>query len=394
MKYVALRGLSVCLLLAGSPVGAKTLTATAATLKTVFASAVSGDRIVLSGTFAGMTLQTRVFSKAVVIDASAATFTNTLRIYNVTGLTILGGHFGSKTATLNAVSVRGGSRITFTSPVVVGNRTSSHGIDFSGTSSVTVSGGTFTGLRSGVSLTSVTKGTLSNNQSLASTSDGFDVAASHNISITGNSCSGTKISTGAHPDCVQLWSIPGQAPTSDITIRGNTATGDTQGFSLFDHNQGGGLRIKMLNNTADITYTQAVACYECVDSVFTGNTISTQPGARWAARMSIIGGTNNRIANNVIAPFVRSAVAPLGGVANAFDDAAADLKQVEAISFKDAVSGAPARDSGTASFGARGVGASAADNGVPEPGTWALLAAGFGLVGTAFRKRRRGIVAA
>ncbi len=393
MSRLSRRALGACLLFSSWSAEARTYSATASTLKAVFAIVKSGDTIVLTGNIPGAVLQNRSFTKPVILDAKAAVFTNTLKIYSVTGLTVLGGHFGSATAAVNGVNVLGGGRITFTSPVVVGNRTSSHGIDFSRTTSVTVTGGTFTGLRSGISLTSVTGGTLSNNKSLASTSDGFDIAASHRISVTGNSCSGTVISAGAHPDCVQLWSIPGQPPTSDITIRGNTAVGNTQGFSLFDHAQGGGLRIYILNNQADITYTQAIACYQCVDSIFTGNVISTQPGAQWSARMSIIGGSNNRIANNSVAPFVRASLSPGLLVPGGFDAAKADLALADTV-FTNAPGTAPASDPAILSRLGPASEAGAFGGEVPEPASWALLVVGFGLVGTVFRKRRRSVVAA
>ena len=393
MGYFFRSTFSVCVLVIGASAEAKTYSATSTTLKSVFANAVSGDTIVLSGKFAGATLQSKTFAKAVTIDARAATFTNTLKVYNVAGLTILGGHYGSTTAAVTGITVLCGDRISFTSPIVVGNRTSAHGINVSGTTNIAVSGGTFTGLKSGIALTAVTGGVLSKNKSLASTSDGFDVADSHSISITGNSCSGTAITAGAHPDCVQLWSIKGHAPQSDITISGNTATGDTQGFTSFDGDKGGGLRIKMINNRVDTTYPQGIACYQCVDSSFTGNVVTTQKGARWQTSINIVGGSNNLIANNSVGARPATVVAPafdnVDSIASAFD--ATDLKSVEVVSFTDPWSRVSPGTSAKLSQGGATV---LAGGEVPEPGVWALLVAGFGLVGAAFRRRRRRFVAA
>lgn len=393
MERITRQALAACLLFIGCSAGATTVTATAATLKAAFANARSGDTITLSGTFAGATLRSMTFSKPLTIDARNAVFTNTLKIYDVTGLTILGGHFGSTTTAFTGASVLGGSRITFTAPVVVGDRTKSHGIDFSGTTKVVVDGGSFSGLRSAVALTQVTGGTISNNTSVASTSDGFDIAGSHNISITGNSCSGTAILPGAHPDCVQLWSLDGQPPQSDISVRNNTATGDTQGFTSFNAKDGGGLRIQMINNRVDISYTQGIACYECVDSVFSRNVVTTQAGARWQARMNIIGGSGNTITNNSIAAYVRAAMGLAPGDMDAFKDAAS-LREFEAVVFTDVPDGDALDPENAASVGAAARGVTDRTGAVPEPATWALLAAGFGSVGTAFRKRRRAVVAA
>ena len=382
--------LGACLLLTAWSAEAATYSATAKTLKSVFAKAVAGDRIVLSGSFASTTLQGKSFKTPVTIDARAATFTDTLKIYRVSGLTVLGGKYGSTTGTMTGMIVSGGDRITLTNPVVVGDRGKSHGIDVANTTNVSITGGTFTGLRSGATFTNVTNGSLVNNKSLASTSDGFDIAGGHNINITGNSCSGTKILAGAHPDCVQTWSLPGQPQQSDITISGNTATGDTQGFTTFDGKLGG-IRIKMTDNRVDITYTQAIACFSCVDSVITGNVITTQKGARWAARITIDGGSNNTVRNNSVGAYQKIS-APEGDT-SAFDAARVDLLSAEVkdfTTFGKPVAGPDStaqviRADGAGEFGERG-------GEVPEPAVWALMLAGFGLVGTAMR--RRAVVAA
>jgi hypothetical protein len=57
--------------------------------------------------------------------------------------------------------------------------------------------------------------------------------------IEGNVCDAFRPLNGEHPDCVQLWSRPDAAPTSDIVIRGNRAYGPTQGFSGFNHVRNG-----------------------------------------------------------------------------------------------------------------------------------------------------------
>jgi len=391
MKSAVRHALGACLLLSAWSAEAKTYTVTATTFKSVFAKVASGDTILLKGNFGSATLKSRIFTTAVTIDARAATFAGTLRYSGVTGVTVLGCKYDSTTATVTGIAISGGSRITLTNPVVVGNRGKSHGIDVTSATNVSITGGTFTGLRAGVSFTGVTGGVLSGNKSLASTSDGFDIAGSRNISITGNSCSGTVASAGAHPDCVQLWNVAGRPTQSDITISGNTATGATQGFTSFDD----GNRIKMTNNRVDITYTQAIACYSCTNGVFTDNVITTQKGARWVARVNIIGGSNNTVANNSVGPMPANGLAFAGTarMINAFDAAGSELGNMESVAFTRLEGGIS--EAGMPSW--RGAAVDGIDDlggEVPEPAAWVMLITGFGLVGTALRRRRQVSVSA
>ena len=76
-------------------------------------------------------------------------------------------------------------------------------------------------------------------------SDGFNVNWSKRVSLTGNTChdfkpllpvydaAGKQLSAGTHNDCIQLWSVEGQEPTSDITITGNTARDYMQGIGQY-----------------------------------------------------------------------------------------------------------------------------------------------------------------
>ena len=359
----ALSGCIAATMLFALPVQATTLTATAATLKTVFASAKAGDTIRLTGSFSAVTLANRRFASAVTLDARAATFIGLLAITSVGGLTVLGGHYGSSTSLLSpAIRVGKSDRITFSAPVVVGNRTSGHGIDVGTSSSVTIDSGSFSGLKLGVGFIAVSGGTLSRNTSRNSTSDGFNVADSHNVLVSGNSCSGTVIAAGAHPDCVQLWSVAGHAVQSDIQISDNIATGATQGFTSFNPENGGGLRIAILRNRVDTSYPQGIACYGCIDSRFEGNILTTQPGAQWQTSINIVGGRNNLVHGNSVGAFAK----PLAAMA--FDEEAA------APSWQDSWSLADQTEFAAAS--------------VPEPGVWVLLITGFGMAGTALRRRR------
>jgi len=367
-------------LAAALPANAATRTATASTWKAVFAAAKAGDTIRLSGTFGRVALQDRSFTTALTIDARGATFTDTLSLSRIDNVRVLGGTYGSTSAAMAAaVRVSGSSRILFSAPKVNGNGTSSHGIDVGSSTGITIDKGIFTGLRLGVGFIAVTNGKLTGNQSIRASNDGFNVADSHNILVSRNSCSGTAITPGAHPDCVQLWSIAGNAPQSDIEISDNTATGATQGFTSFNGKDGGGIRFKFLRNRVDTSYPQGIACYECVDSQFIGNILTTQAGARWRTSMNIVGGRNNVISGNSVAAYAGLTLSAVGFGATDLLAFEADLPDV--VRFDDP---------GDLSFGdgaaalAPVIGAAA----VPEPATWLLAIAGFAVVGAAARRRR------
>lgn len=364
---------------------AASYTATPANFAAVFDAAQPGDLITLSGNFGAVTLADKSFAVPLRIDASAATFSDTLLIKNVTGVSFNGGYFGSTTRATRyaaAVAAYADSNISFTKAYMVGAQTGT-GIAYIGGTGLTVTASTFDGLRSGVDFGSSAGATLTHNVSTNSASDGFDVANSHFVSITSSTCSNGLPSAGAHPDCVQLYSLPGNPVQSDITIANNVARGPTQGFSSFDPMYGGALRVDISNNVVATSYPDGISCYACVDSVFTGNTLTTLPGARYRTTLNVIGGADNLIFGNTedgaYAPN-QTDPASTGDLASAF---ATELGWTDA-SFLGAVTSALPGDTILTTKGAT----------VPEPSGWALMLAGFGAVGAALRRRAAWVVVA
>ncbi len=360
-----------------APATAATLTATATTISSVFAAAKAGDTIRLSGVFGRTALANRSFATALTLDARGATFTDTLSLSSIVNVKLIGGHYGNAKA-LAPVGIRifQSSGITVSMPIVVGNGTSSHGVDVAASSGITVDKGSFTGLKLGVGFVAVTNGRITGNSSVRASSDGFNIADSHNVLVSRNSCSGTVIYAAAHPDCVQLWSVAGHVPQSDIEISDNTATGATQGFTSFNGSDGGGDRLKFLRNRVDTSYPQGVACYECRDSQFIGNILTTQAGAQWQTRLNVIGGRNNLISGNSVAPYAGLAHATFGfdpAATLAFDADVPDFGRFDDPGFGDA---APAFVPGVVAAT------------VPEPATWLLAITGFAVIGVAARRRR------
>lgn len=331
-----------------APATAAQLVATSASLKSVFASARAGDTIVLNGEFGTTLLSSRSFTTPLQIDASNARFTGQLVLRSLRGVTISGGTFGDGGAWQDGGTIRvdRSNGIRFLSPTLIGNgEGAARGLTLAGTTNFTVSGGSFSGFRIALGGNAMRNGMFVNNRITGSTSDGINIVNSHVVTARGNICSDGVPSAGAHPDCIQLWSLAGFPVQSDIKLLYNTALGYTQGFTSFDPERGGGLRISMIGNRVDTSLPQGIACYGCVNSIITDNVLTTLPGARFQTGLRVIGGRNNTVRGNSIGPGPAPALAGLRAL----------------------------------SLGAASV---------PEPGIWVQCILGFGLLGAALRRRR------
>ena len=339
-------------------------TATASTVQTVMAKARGGDTIKLVGAFGEIKLYNQNYASLVAIDASAASFSNTLLLSGISNINIIGGHFGSDSAATaynKAVEVIGGTNVSFTNPNVIGYYTG-QGIVFQGTANASVTGATLSKLQAGIVFGGVTAGSISNSQSVGSVSDGFDIIDSSHIDVGHNSCTATTALIGAHPDCIQLFSSKNAQPLDHINIHDNYASGQTQGFDNFGSVAGDSF-ISMTNNRIDGLMPQGVACYNCVNSTIANNTMTSLDGASYMVKMSVVGGSHNIISGNSIGAFNRADARPNFGYT---------LAQL----------------SGHAVLAASGSIAV-----VPEPASWAMLLSGFTMVGLGQRSRRQALAA-
>lgn len=379
------------------PAQAATLSATAANLVAVFASAKAGDTIKVTGTIGSTVLQNRSFTSTVTIDATNAVFSDTLTLKNLSKVTFVGGTFGSTTAAMRtgrAVGLYNSNNVIFSKPKFIGNSIGAAvGLTVAGSTNIGISAGHFTGSKLGIGITSSSDVRISSSRFIGMTSDGVNIADSHRVTATANLCTDTVPSAMAHPDCIQLWSIAGNAPQSDIMLSKNTVYGATQGLTSFNSADGGGIRISMIDNIITTSYPQGIACGECSDSVFTGNVLSTLPGAQWRTSMNIVGGTNNIIANNIINPKPAATAKMMADFSaeDSYDPSEMfyealpdfvleDLAYLSELGFYDS-------PSLTMELGARSFESAAAA--VPEPGVWGQLIFGFALTGLAVRRRRR-----
>ncbi len=344
------------------------LTATNANIKTVFATAQDGDTIVLDGVFGRTNLANRSFTNGLTIDARSASFNGQLTMKSVAGVAVLGGLYGMSPGIWQngwTAVISNSSRVSFTNPNVVGAGIGKElGLRFVLSSDVLVEGGSFDGLRVGIAIDTVTNGLVTNNLITNSTSDGMNIVNSHDVTASSNICRDGTPSVGAHPDCIQMWSLAGQPMQSDIQLLNNQAYGPTQGFTAFNPSEASGQRISIIGNWVETSFPQGIACYGCFDSVITDNTLITLPGSRWRTFLRVPGGANNIVENNSIGPLPTGTSAALGD-----DDTTLDLQAF------------------SARF-AEPFGAVNTVGGVPEPSVWMQLLLGFGCAGALLRQRR------
>ena len=142
-------------------------------------------------------------------------------------------------------------------------------------------------------------------------SDGMDVAGTSNVVIENNSFSnitpvkatGSKQDgswkDGDHPDAVQIWTTPTNRRVTDITIRGNTVDGDTQGINLFGPKGDGYARIIIENNSVHITYPPAISIFKCDDCSIRGNRVWKIAGSPYQANIRFEESTGQACGNSM-----------------------------------------------------------------------------------------------
>jgi hypothetical protein len=220
----------------------------AATIAALLAQAKPGDTVVLpAGEYADETITGLSFSPAVTLDARGAKAT-TIVFKDVTGLHVLGGTWfnaigetwaGRTWATaINCERCQDvsfeGAIVTGPPPEAPGREFAGYGISFLSSDHVAVTHSKFTGFRMGLGFSLTADFVATSNDFGFMTSDGIDVGQGWRGRIEDNTFHDTHIIAKEHPDGIQMWSRPDQPPTSDIVIRRNLVTGDSQGISGFD----------------------------------------------------------------------------------------------------------------------------------------------------------------
>lgn len=269
---------------------------TPATLPAALKAAQPGDVLTFTGDFTPVVLIDR---SRLTLDFTKARVQNLLirksrdikvRGGAYTGVNYAGGVyvFGSQNVAISNISVSGDG----TRP----------GVTFRESSNVSLQDAVIDRPSLGVNVMKTTGGVIRDTKITRTAVDGMNIASSHQILVEHLECRDNMLLDDHHPDCVQLWSIAGEKPTSDITIRHSAVYGNTQGFSGFDQKEGGFDRIIMENNLVVTGYgPQGVALYNARGSTVRNNRTETLPGARWQTRVNIVRSPDTVVCGNVAA---------------------------------------------------------------------------------------------
>ena len=282
------------------------LTATPATLDARLAAAQPGDTVKLAEDFYPIVrIANRNWPVAVTLDARGANLAG-LVLDKVGGLHVLGGSFNgtvSQPDFVNVVEVNHGRDIVLDGAKISGTGAAGFGANFRWGEQVAVVNATFKGLFKGVIFNEVAGGRIADTGFTHMRADGINIAASHDIVVERVTCTDFAPIPADHPDCVQMWSIKGLPPTADVTIRDSHATGAMEGFSGFDHGDGGFDRIVITGNVVRVSYPHGIALYGARASRVEGNDVATLPGAQYQARINIIDSPDTEQRKNKVADY-------------------------------------------------------------------------------------------
>lgn len=299
-------------------IAAALIAASPATIDAAIAGARPGDTIRLQrGDYPVLAIRKRQWPVALTIDARGANFPG-LKFDDVVGVHLQGGRFNgtvSEPHWVHVVNIETSQDIVFKGSEVNGTGAAGFGLFARRSSGVVVDDVAFKGLHTAIQFSEVTDSRIVNSTFDGLRSDGMNIAGSQRILIEKNECSNFSPRVPVdHPDCVQLWSIRGKPPTADIEIRGNRATGRMQGFSGFDHGEGGFDRVTIVDNIISNSYPQAIALNQGRGVIVANNRVETQPGAWWASAINIT--DSKRVAkraNRVVTPDPRTLRPPARG---------------------------------------------------------------------------------
>lgn len=241
----------------------------------------------------------------VTLDATGATFAEGMALANVSGLTIRGGTFGTAerdTAARYAVTITGAADVSVAgASFIAGPSGDRGGLQFRNSIRVTARDNTFTGHRTGLSLYELTDFLAARNRFTAATSDGINSVGNQRGIIAANSCFWTVRVGLAHPDCIQLWSLPDKPLQSDVWVVNNSAVGMMQGILSSDPKLGSGRRLFFHGNYVAVTFSHTVTCGACVESVATDNVLASYPGSLFGiGRLKGFEHASNVTARNVM----------------------------------------------------------------------------------------------
>ena len=259
------------------------LAADPSSLNGVLAAARPGDTVrLVAGNYGTVTIKSRTFDPPLTIDAGTATLSG-VQFTNATGIHWTGGTLKGDPTIIAGVN---------------------YGVWATTSSGITVDSVHISSFRVGIVFDRVNGGAITGNWLSNMSFDGADLAASRGITIAHNACSEFTPAPGAHPDCIQLWSVPTLPPTADITITANSTVGSMQGISLFNPSlngvsEGGFDRVTITGNTVLTTYADGISVYECRGCTVRNNSVNSLPNYTYKAQLYVSGGSVDQCGNTV-----------------------------------------------------------------------------------------------
>jgi hypothetical protein len=380
---LAVRLLAICGLMAATPaVAGKTVVMTPTTINSALASVKPGDMLRMEGVFtSNLRIVNRDFG-GVRVDASRATMVEGMFLTNVHNISFTGGIWGRSdqdTRRWTIVEMKSSSNISFSGATLLGNgNNKGSGLGVGESSFITIRNNDFIGHHTGIGIGASRDSLLVGNNFTRSSSDGIQMISNQRMIVSENRCTDIRPGVGAHPDCIQMWSVGATSLQTDIFILNNYAAGATQAFASFDPRTGSGARLTFAGNYAAVTYAHGVTCGACTDSIFVDNIFVTPFGAQHQVGLRTTNGVNIFTQNNQTFDFRKDANAiwPV----HVFSNLVPALAGLVGSSLESR--------SHTNRITSKAQLASFSYDPVPEPGTWLLMLLGFALVGRQMRQAR------
>lgn len=261
---------------------AATVFATPSTIEATLKAAPCGSTVILVGSqpfgpsrgLSGRVCATPIIVSAGTVSVGAVYYKGT------TGLDWRGG-------VLAGFRGDGVSNVTLTGAAVLaraGGPTS--GVSINTGKNVVLQGLRLDGFATGVSFNRVDGFTVSGSSFTGMGSDGFQGAAVWRGTITGNDFRNfAPYVAGVHRDGIQLRSLAGVAPSSDITVSLNTLSLQmAQGITFTDHGEGGGDRIQVLDNVIQAGQPSGIGMTAVRFANVQRNAVTTFPGSPYQSR--------------------------------------------------------------------------------------------------------------
>ncbi|OYZ15652.1 MAG: hypothetical protein B7Y35_06170 [Sphingomonadales bacterium 28-64-96] len=285
------------LLLASAASAALGATVTScAAIPAALAAALPGD-VISTGpiTCTAPVVISKVNAGGVTIDATGAQLQQGMAVIASSGITFKGGTYGMRqrdTAARYAIAINGGSHISFAGATVLGGPVSltatgafatgdRGGLQARGGQFITVRDSRFIGFRTALMFYQVADSLIARNHFTEASSDGINVVGSYRVIVAGNYARWEKRIGKAHPDGIQLWSLPNFPLQSDIWVINNATIGMMQGILSSDPKTepGSGTRLHFHGNYCPVVFSHTITCGLCTNSVATDNVLASYPGS-------------------------------------------------------------------------------------------------------------------